>query len=208
MTASTTIDLNLAMPRKALTQIEIDCFRDTFCKTAYDLYVSEGYHGVTMRGIAKGLGCSPMMAYRYFENKEHVFASLRAMLFHNLAKVLETVPVQPSSAHYLRELGKAYAAYAHQSPHAYRLLYVVPMPSLKPCFEVEEAQQRTQKVLFDATRRAVESRDIKGEPVLMAYTLWASIHGLVSLDLANQLTQGASFNDLFPAMLDHFLQDE
>ncbi len=37
-----------------------------------------------MRGVAKVLGCSPMMAYRYFENKEDVFASLRANRFHRL----------------------------------------------------------------------------------------------------------------------------
>jgi AcrR family transcriptional regulator len=196
------------MPRKALTQTDIKCFRNTFCKTAYDLYVREGYHGVTMRGIAKDLGCSPMMAYRYFENKEDVFASLRATLFHNLAKVLESVPAELSSLNYLRELGKAYAGFAHESPHAYRLLYIVPMPSLKPCLEVEEAQERTQKVLFEATLRAVESNDIEGEPVLLAYTFWSSIHGLVSLDLASQLIQGASFNELFPAMLNHLLQNK
>jgi AcrR family transcriptional regulator len=200
------------MPRKALTQIDIDCFRDTFCKSAYDLYVREGYHGVTMRRIAKDLGCSPMMAYRYFENKEDVFASLRATLFHNLANALESIPVtvsaESSSVNHLKKLGKAYAKFAHKSPHAYRLLYIVPMPSLKPCSEVEEAQQRTQIVLFDATRKALESGDIQGDPVLLAYTFWASIHGLVSLDLANQLTQGASFNELFPAMLNHLLQSE
>ena len=130
------------------------------------------------------------------------------MLFHNVAKVLESVPGELSSLNYLRKLGKAYAGCAHESPHAYRLLYIVPMPSLKPCLEVEEAQERTQKVLFDATLRAVESKDIEGEPVLLAYTFWSAIHGLVSLDLANQLIQGASFNELFPAMLNHLLQNK
>jgi AcrR family transcriptional regulator len=194
------------MPRKALTKTDIECFRDTFCKSAYDLYVSDGYHGVTMRGIAKDLGCSPMMAYRYFKNKEDVFASLRASLFHNLGTVLESVPAEPSSLNYLKELGKAYARFAHNSPHSYRLLYILPIPSPKSCSELEEAQERTKKVLFDATCRAVESGDIDGHPVLLAYTFWASIHGLVSLDLANQLTQGASFNELFPEMLNHLLQ--
>ena len=38
------------------------------------------------------MGCSPMMAYRYFENKEDVYAALRASLFHRLAQALEDVP--------------------------------------------------------------------------------------------------------------------
>jgi hypothetical protein len=43
---------------------------------------------------------------------------------------------------------------------------------------------------------------------LLAHTLWASIHGLVSLDLSLQLNQGANFEVLFAAMLDHILKDE
>ncbi len=69
------------MPRKPLTKVEIDSFRTSYCETAYALYQQEDYDAVTMRGIAKVMGCSPMMAYRYFDNKEAVFASLRAILF-------------------------------------------------------------------------------------------------------------------------------
>ncbi|MFT4825402.1 MAG: AcrR family transcriptional regulator [Halioglobus sp.] len=190
------------MPRKPLSKTDIESFRDRFCEVAYGLYVLEDYDAVTMRGIAKVLGCSPMMAYRYFDNKEEVFAALRAIRFNDLAQTLEAVPTTLSPAKYLRELGKAYAGFAHESPHAYRLLYLIPIHQEKTYPEVVLAQERTQRVLFDATRKLVGSGEIQGDPVLLAHTLWASIHGLVSLDLANQLTQGASFDQLFPGMLD------
>ena len=190
------------MPRKPLTKLDIDCFRDRFCDTAYNLYVDEDYEAVTMRGVAKVLGCSAMTAYRYFENKEDVFAALRAMRFHDLAKALEGVPQQPSSVEYLRALGNAYAGFAHHSPHAYRLLYMIPVNPAITYPDVVQAQERTRKVLFDATRQLVDAGGIQGDPVLLAHTLWASIHGLVSLDLDNQLTQGASFDDLYPAIMD------
>ena len=190
------------MPRKPLSKIDIESFRDSFCEAAYDLYAREDYDAVTMRGIAKVLGCSPMMAYRYFENKEEVFATLRAIRFHDLAQTLEAVPTTLAPAKYLRELGKAYAGFAHEAPHAYRLLYLIPIHQGKTYPEVVQAQERTQRVLFDATRKLVSLGEIQGDPVLLAHTLWASIHGLVSLDLAHQLTQGASFEELFPAMLD------
>jgi AcrR family transcriptional regulator len=196
------------MPRKSLSKIDIESFRVSFCETAYALYEKEDYDSVTMRGIAKVLGCSPMTAYRYFENKEDVFATLRAMRFHRLAQTLEDVPVSLSSLDYLRRLGKAYVSFAQNNPHVYRLLYVLPIDRLRVYPEVVQAQERTQKVLFDATRRAVESGHIKGDPVLLAHTFWASIHGLVSLELANQLTQGACFNELFPAMFNYLIQDE
>ncbi len=194
------------MPRKPLSQIDIDRFRLSFCNAAYELYVQKDYEAVTMRGTAKILGCSPMMAYRYFENKEDVFAALRATQFDCLAEALEGVPDTESPLQHLRNLGKAYADFALAQPDAYRLLYMIPIPQSKTYPELVRAQQRTQNVLFEATCRAVESGDIQGDPVLLAHTLWASIHGLVSLDLSNQLNKGASFDALFAAMLDHIFR--
>ena len=195
------------MPRKPLTQIDIEKFRISFCKAAYELYMLKGYDAVTMRGTAKIVGCSAMMAYRYFEKKEDVFAALRTIHFDCLAETLEGVPDTLSILEYLRKLAKAYAAFAHEKPHAYRLLYMTPIDQLKTYPEAVRAQQRTQNVLFDATHRTVKSGGIQGDPVLLAHTLWASIHGLVSLDLSKQLNQGLSFDTLFNAMLDHILGD-
>lgn len=194
------------MPRKPLSTIDIESFRASYCETAYELYQKEDYDAVTMRGIAKTMGCSPMMAYRYFENKEDVFAALRAILFHRLAEALEAVAETQSPLNYLRELGKAYAGFAHDEPHAYRLLYVIHTHQAQTFPETEFAQKRTRKILFNSTRRAIESGEIAGDPTLLAYTFWACIHGLVSLDLANQLTQGPSFDELFLAMLDKVLK--
>jgi AcrR family transcriptional regulator len=196
------------MPRKPLSQVDIEKFRISFCEAAYKLYQQKDYDAVTMRGIAKVLGCSPMMAYRYFENKEEVFAALRAIRFDSLAQALEGVAAIGTPLTYLRSLGKAYAGFAHQQPHAYRLLYMMPIHQAKIYPEVVRAQQRTQNVLFGATRRAAESGVISGDPVLLAHTLWASIHGLVSLDLSNQLNQGANFEKLFAAMLDTILKND
>lgn len=193
------------MPRKPLTDIDIERFRVNFCEAAYALYQQRDYHAVTMRGIAKVLGCSPMMAYRYFENKEHVFAALRATRFDSLAQTLEAVPATRSPLQYLRNLGKAYAGFALDQPHAYRLLYMIPMQTLITYPEVVRAQLRTQNVLFDATRQAVTSGALKGDPIVLAHTLWASIHGLISLNLSNQLNQGLSFETLFTAMQDYAL---
>ncbi len=189
------------MPRKPLSQLDIDNFRETYCDAAYALYQEQGYDAVTMRGIAKVMACSPMLAYRYFANKEEVFAALRATLFDRLAQALEEVVAGDSALEYLQALGLAYARFAHQEPDGYRLLYMIYNHRSRAYPATEEAQKRTRKVLIQATRRAVEAGDIEGDATLLAHTLWASIHGLVSLDLAGQLTQGASFDELFPVLL-------
>jgi AcrR family transcriptional regulator len=194
------------MPRKPLTNVDIESFRSAYCETAYALYQREDYDAVTMRGIAKAMGCSPMMAYRYFDNKKDVFALLRATLFDRLADALDAVADTVSALDYLRALAKAYARFAHDQPHAYRLLYMIHSHQAETSPETERAQKRTRKLLFDGTRRAIESGEIHGDPILVAHSFWAWIHGLISLDLANQLTQGCSFDDVFPAMLDSILK--
>ncbi len=194
------------MPRKPLTEIDIENFRTSYCQQAYALYQQEDYGAVTMRGIAKAMGCSPMMAYRYFDNKEAVFALLRASLFHRLADALEAVPSTLPPLEHLTALGVAYARFAHDEPHAYRLLYVIHVHQAQDFPETALAQKRTRKILFDATRRAIDSGDIEGDPTLIAHSIWAWVHGLVSLELANQLTQGAGFDELFPVMLENILK--
>lgn len=193
------------MPRKALSQIDIANFRSDFCNKAFELYQQQGYDAVSMRGVAKMLECSPMMAYRYFENKEEVFAALRAMWFDRLTMELEAVDETLADFDYLRELAKAYTDFAHQNPHAYRLLYMMHVHQASENPEVIRAQQGTRRVLLNATRRVVSSGKIEGDPVVLAHTSWASLHGLISLELAHQLTQGASFDELFPVMLDSLL---
>ena len=196
------------MPRKPLSQLDIDNFREAYCDAAYTLYQREGYDAVTMRRTAKVMDCSPMLAYRYFANKEDVFAALRAALFHRLARTLEDVVAQGSALDYLQALGAAYAKFAHDEPDGYRLLYMIHNHRSDAYPETEDAQKRTRKILIQATRKAVEAGDIAGDPTLLAHTLWASIHGLVSLDLAGQLTQGASFDELFPALLQGLVKQQ
>lgn len=216
------------MARRALTQKEIAKFRDDFCLKAYELYQQSDFHAISMRGIAKAMACSPMLAYRYFENKDEVFASLRASLFHRLADVLEAVPEagselpeargeppeagrEPQEAFeaidYLKAIGVAYATFAVQEPHAYRLLYLMQLNQNSNYPEVASAQKRTQLVLFKAVSRAMETGDIEGDVIVTAHMLWAMIHGLVALDLSNQLNQGASFAELFPQMLAQFINN-
>lgn len=189
------------MPRKPLTQTDINSFRDAYCETAYALYERDDYDAVSMRAIAKEMGCSPMMAYRYFDNKEEVFSILRARLFDRLANTLEARQVKKGPLKNLEALGYAYVNFAHEEPLAYRLLYMIHMHQQKRHPECERAQKRTRKILFQATRAAVEAGDLKGDAGILAHTLWAGIHGLVSLNLAGQLSQGLNFDDLYPAML-------
>lgn len=198
---------SLAMTRKALSTDEIRHFREAYCDIAYALYQQHDFHAVSMRGIAKEMGCSPMTAYRYFKNKEEVFGFLRAILFDRLADALETVDTQSNPKEYMQALGQAYVNFALDEPFAYRLLYMIHLHQSQANSEIERAQNRTKKVLFNATISLIDVGVVKGDAVVIAHGLWGVIHGLVSLHLANNLNQGASLDELLPNILEIFLQN-
>ncbi|MEL7111695.1 MAG: helix-turn-helix domain-containing protein, partial [Pseudomonadota bacterium] len=54
-------------PRRSETQRQD--MRDQIEQAAARLFQSEGYGAISMRRIAKAVGCSPMAIYAYFDNK-------------------------------------------------------------------------------------------------------------------------------------------
>ena len=107
------------MPRAALSQSEVDDFRESLCDTATRLVAECGYEGVTMRALATSLGCSPMTPYRYFENKAEIFDAVRSAGFARFANTLEnSVRGQTDHAEIMRALCRAYVQFATTEPHA------------------------------------------------------------------------------------------
>ena len=67
----------VGVARAILTVEEVGAFRAKAVAAATRLFAERGYRGVTLRSLAKELGVSPMTPYRYFENKEELFAMVR-----------------------------------------------------------------------------------------------------------------------------------
>jgi AcrR family transcriptional regulator len=77
----------LDMGRAALTVEELGAFRGRAVTAATRLFAERGYRGVTLRSLAKELGVSPMTPYRYFENKEELFAMVRTEAFRGVREL-------------------------------------------------------------------------------------------------------------------------
>ena len=73
------------MPRRALTPDEIQSFRNRATEAATALFAQHGVEGVSMRRLAAEMGCSPMTLYRYFENRDELFATVRTAAFRRFA---------------------------------------------------------------------------------------------------------------------------
>lgn len=188
------------MPRAALSQDEIASFREDICEAATRLFAEHGYAGVTLRGIAADLGCSPMTPYRYFDDKEAIFGAVRAAAFERFAEALRRANTEHDAERELAELGNAYVRFALDEPHAYRIMFELDQtPELDS--ELERSEVGAWSVLHDAVVRSIEAGVVTGDADKLAHCYWAALHGLVSLHLAGKLQLGLGLEELVGPML-------
>jgi len=193
------------MPRAALSQSQVDAFRESLCTHATRLFAEQGYEGVTMRALAQSLGCSPMTPYRYFENKEEIFDAVRAAAADRFADALEE-RIQGLSEHgeRLRALTEAYVAFALAEPHAYRIIFELDQGERSP--ESMASEIRGWNVMYSAVEAAIRAGFLRGEAPILAHLLWSGVHGLVALHLAGKLTLGHELPELVEALIERSLE--
>jgi hypothetical protein len=89
-------------------------------------------------------------------------------------------------------LGLAYRANALAEPHFYQVMFGPVGGAVTPSAEAQTRAAGTFLPLVDAVRRAIESGQLRdADPTTIATTMWATIHGLVSLELRALLPPAA-----------------
>ena len=81
---------------KTLSADDIQQFREAMRGVAENAFATRGAQGVTMRELAKELGCSAMTPYRYFRDKDEILAMVRAAAFNRFAARLEAAALKRS----------------------------------------------------------------------------------------------------------------
>ena len=185
------------MPRN-LSSAEVDAFRARLCAVAQKRFAKQGVDGVSMRQLAEALGCSPMTPYRYFRNKEEILAAVRAAAFDRFASALEEAARKTRGD--LRAggeaMGEAYIRFALGDPDAYRLMFDLSQPHPDRYPELVRASARARHMMSAALEALVKAGIFVGDPQLLGYVFWATMHGLVVLHLAGKLPKKPDFRTI------------
>lgn len=173
---------------------------------AMELFVREGYERFSLRLLAKALGCSHATPYRYFESKEEIFACARAEGFRRFADALRNaVEPEMSPEARLRSLGVAYLDFSRRQSTAFTLIFRMGQAIDAYPF-VNEAASSAWQVVLDTVGHAICSGVLEGHTNTVAHTMWASIHGIATLDLAQKLAMGRNASEVLDATLDALLR--
>lgn len=181
-----------------------DSARDSVRRMALDatrrLLLHEGPSVLSMRRIAREVGSSTTVLYTLFGNKQQLMDALWLDGMQRLADAQQAAAEGSRDPSYrLRKLGEAYRTFALENPDTYRLLFAGAVPGYAPSPEALQLGRASLTPLIDAVRETlqrdtpppsdpiaadVEATMLEQEAALVAATLWSTVHGVVSLELA------------------------
>lgn len=194
------------MGRLALREDEIDVFRRRLCDVATRRFAELGVAGVSLRGLADELGCSRATPYRYFQNKDEIFAAVRARAFAQLAMACDdATTLEPNAERRLMAIGRAYLRFAREHPHAYRVAFELDQPDAESYPELLLERARAWGVMRTAVQHAFLKGLLEGDPETISHLYWAGLHGLAALELAGQL-QSRTLDELEVPMIEALLR--
>ena len=187
----------MAMGRAALTAEDQAAFRTAMREVATRRFAKLGEAGVTMRGLADDLGCSAMTPYRYFRDKDEIFAMVRMAALEAFAASQERAfASEREPVRRLYAMGQAYVAHAVAHPDEYRVMFELERRTDRNYAEPAELGRRGWLPLRTSIAEAVAAGKLRGDVDEIAHVAWAALHGLVMLHLAGKLHLGRDLDSL------------
>ena len=111
--------------RPPRSSAEIQEFRSKIGKRALEIYRAEGFGAVSMRRLAKEVGCAPMTIYAHFEGKtdilKYLWADVLRDMSNDIEKKLKSV-VGPRER--LRSATQTFVDYWIDHPDHFRLVFM------------------------------------------------------------------------------------
>lgn len=190
------------MPRPTLTEQEMDQMRRRMAQAALELYAERGYDAVSFRDLAQRLEMSHTLPYRYFDNKDALFAQVRTLCFLRIRAMLEERdPRHLAAPARLFALGQATVDWVKAHSAEYRLMFSMQQPPLEQYPELLHARRAAFGYLVDVVRDGVRQGSMSGDPLTVMHIAWVSVHGLLTLHAADQLVHGRNLDELMPPLL-------
>ena len=182
--------------------------REEILTAALKLFAEHGVHTVTTRQIAAAVGISQPSLYSFFPNKQALEAEVCVRAFDELtSRLTEGLDSLKRGRCNIRELGRIYVDFGLTRRDAYRLAFMVeksePVAAASSSGEsILEASSKSFHVLREALGFTLGAGLPPHELELLAQSLWAALHGLISLLLARPLFPWSKQNRLIEFHID------
>jgi AcrR family transcriptional regulator len=168
---------------------------------AHRLLEDHGSDALTVRRIATEAGMSTMNVYSRFGGKDGVIDVLYIDGFKRLFATLDEVPATDDARHDLLESARAYRHFAIANPTYYRIMFRSAIHEFTPSEEATQLALSGLDVFVDRIVAGQQRGDLVAGPQHeareVAAWLWATCHGLVSLELNGVANEHVSWPSIF-----------
>jgi AcrR family transcriptional regulator len=168
---------------------------------AHRLLAEQGSEALTVRRIATEAGMSTMNVYSRFGGKDGVVDELYRDGFDRLFAAINSVPQTDDFANDLMSMAHAYRQFALDHPTYYKVMFRSAIHDFTPSAEATEVALAGLQVFVERISagqdRGVVRNDDSYPATEIAAWLWASCHGLVSLELFAVADERVTWESVF-----------
>lgn len=171
-----------AKPNKELRAAILDEARQTL--------VAEGYRALSMRRIARAVGCTATSIYLHFRDKDDL---LHALIHEGLERLheqlLSVVDGVEDPRRRCERLCRSYLEFALENREYYEVIFSLHPEHMKRYPQALYRRARGNLEFFADSIAAAAGRagDRKDSDYLHAHVIWAQLHGAVTLHLTERL---------------------
>jgi AcrR family transcriptional regulator len=182
--------------------------REKISAAAQELYLRDGIQGVSMRKVAELVGVSAPAIYRHFENKEALLTEITVEGLKILEGFLRPALEEPTPYERLRRLIDNYLEFTLQQPRYFDFAFLLPRNDIGTLEEeIQTRDWATFKLSLDQVSACMEEGVFrKDDPMQTGVTIWAAVHGLVTLYRTGRFGQGEElFREVYAQTVERVL---
>src|SRR5215831_8749187 len=165
------------------------------------LFVEEGFEHVTMRKIADIIEYSPTTVYLYFKDKNEILYSLHDLGFQKMGEKNRNLFEIENPLMRLYKMGENYIEFGLENPEFYDVMFIQQAP-MQVLEQMENCDWKHGETALNALKETVEACMQlgflkKGNIEAASMSIWAMVHGLVSLAIRKRLDKLCPVADTF-----------
>ncbi len=178
-----------------LTSVNMNGTKETILSAACDIYLLQGYKGMSMRKVASRVGISPTAIYRHYDNKEALHHHVLRQGFRTFDSYLQQALKGKSALQRLGLAAERFFAFATEQSKYFEILFLTMDHTVEHKVKGALAKDATisHKFMVDRVRDCIREGSLKeDDPDEVAMLLLSTCNGFFGLYVSKKVTDSPS----------------
>jgi AcrR family transcriptional regulator len=174
-----------------LTGVNMSETKEIILSAACDIYLLEGYKGMSMRKVAQKAGISPTAIYRHYENKEALHHQVLREGFRTFDSYLQAALVGRSALARLNLAAERFFAFATEQKKYHEILFLTMDHTVEHTIKGALFKDATasQKFMVDRVRDCMLDGSLReDDPEEVAMLLLATCNGFFGMYVSKKVS--------------------